>query len=211
VRDSGRALALAGAGFTATFLVGLVLVGELAGSVGEPDRVFEAHFASESQRAADMAGAALLVLAAIAFSVFTALLPRRGNPIGADEPVAAVVLRASGTLAAVGLLVAAVSFATVPASLWFGDLFDDSALGTGQAVVPQFGYAALVGAMVPAAVVMFAAIWLRSFPTWLDRGSYVLAVLLLVGSVMVAPAALLAAWVALVSVDAWREAPSSRE
>jgi hypothetical protein len=102
-----------------------------------------------------------------------------------------------------------VSFATVPASLWFGDLFDDSALSMGQAVLPQFGYAALVGAMVPAAVVMLAATRLRSFPTWLDRGSYVLAVLLLVGSVMVAPAALLAVWVALVSADAWREAPSS--
>ena len=204
MRDSGKPLALVGVGFAATFLVGLALVGELAGSVGEPDRVFEAHFASESLRAADLAGSILLLLSAIGFAIFSALLSSRA--VEAQKPLAAVVLRASGTLAAVGLFMAAVSFATVPMSLWFGELFDDSALSTGQAVLPQLGYAALVGAMFSAVVVMLAATRVSSFPTWLDRGSYGLAVLLLVGSLMVAPMALLGVWVALVSFVAWREA-----
>jgi hypothetical protein len=204
VRDSGKPLALAGAGFATTFLVAHALLGELAGSVGEPDRVFETHFASESLRAADLAGSIFLLLSAIGFAIFSALLS--STAVEAQKPVPSVVLRASGTLAAVGLFMAAVSFATVPASLWWGELFDDSALSTGQAVLPQLGYAALVGAMVSAVVVMLAATRISSFPTWLVRGSYGLAVLLLVGSLMVGPMALLAVWVALVSLVAWREA-----
>ena len=116
----------------------------------------------------------------------------------------AAVVRAAGTLAAVGLFVAAVSLATVPASIVMGGLFDDPGIIDGQALPPQFGYMALVAAMVSAAVMIVTVPQVQRLPRWLTRLGYLLALLLAIGSPAVSPTILLAVWVGFVSVAIWR-------
>ncbi len=202
--ESGRSSAVAGGLFVVSFVAGVALVGDLAGSFADSDETFVAHFASASQRAADLVGSLLLFVSAMALLVFALLISAASDDAQEREAVSAVVARASGTLAAVGLFVAALSFATVPASISFGDLFDDPGIGVGQAVIPQFGYVALVGAMLSAAVMIVAASQFQRLPSWLVRLGYVLAALLALGSVTVAGTILLAVWVGLVSVMTWR-------
>jgi hypothetical protein len=121
-------------------------------------------------------------------------------------------------LATGGLIVAAAAFLTVPLSINFGNLYGDPAFGEGQAVIPQFGFAALtVGAMWPAAVMITTVALLGSLPVWLSRVSYVVAVLLVVTCFMVATLfVLLPAWVVLTALALRRrpdrtDFPAARE
>jgi hypothetical protein len=199
-----RATAIVGGSFVATFVLGLVLVGETAGSFAEPDDYFPRHFASSSQRIEDLVGSFFLLAAAIALLVFARLVSMSRSDVSVRGQVSSAVVQASGTLAAVGLFVAAVSLATVPASIVIGEIFDDPGIIDGQALPPQIGYVALVGAMVSAAVMIVMVPQVRRLPRWIARVGYVLALLLLIGSPAVAPAILLAVWVGLASVAMWR-------
>ena len=113
------------------------------------------------------------------------------------------VARAAGMVAGVFILVAALALLTVPASISMGKFFGegDGVFAESQAVLPQFGYVAIVfGAMIPAAVAIVAIARLRLFPIWLTRLSFVMATLLALTSGMVSSMVLLPAWAVLATV-----------
>jgi hypothetical protein len=202
--------------FVVTFVVGLALVGELAGSVGETDETFVELFSSDSRRLGEIVGSFLLVVAGLAFLYFTRLLVVAARR--SDQEAAWEFVGGTGMLAAGGLIVAAVAFLTVPLSINFGNLYGDPAFGEGQAVIPQFGFAALtVGAMWPAAVMITTVGLLGSLPVWLSRVSYVIAVALVVTCFMVSTLfVLLPVWVVLTALALRRgldrsDVPAERE
>jgi hypothetical protein len=193
---SGRLALIAGWVFAATFFVGLILVGDQAGAFADSDRAYAELFGDVSHRLEDLTGSALLIVAAIAFGVFTHLVAPALGP-DADRYVWTVVVRVSGLLAAGSILAAGAAFATVPASLVIGDFFDDPGIVTSQNILPSLGYILLVlGAMIPAAVVMVGSTRLGLFPRWFVWVTLVVAVVLIVTGPMVSAMALLPIWVA---------------
>ena len=127
--------------------------------------------------------------------------------VGSSKPEASSegywVARAAGMVAGVLMIVAALALLTVPASISMGKFFGegDRVFAEGQAVLPQFGYVAIVfGAMISAAVAIVAIARLRLFPTWLNGLSFVVAVLLALTSAMVSSMVLLPVWVILATV-----------
>ena len=193
---SSRAITVAGGIFVAAFTVGLVLLSGLAGSFGDSDDTFVEHFSSGSQRGVDIAGSVSFVVAAVVFVYFTELIGSVVSETSTQTP-ALVLVRAAGMLAGVGMLVASLAFLTVPLSISFGELYDEvgGAFGDSQAVLPQFGYVALVvGAMVPAAITIVAITRLRLFPRWLTRFSYAVAVVLVLTSATLVTTILLPIW-----------------
>jgi len=92
-----------------------------------------------------------------------------------------VVARVGGTLAAASILLAGAAFLAVPASLLLGGLYGDPGLVTAQSVLPHFGYILLVvGATIPAAVLMVASTRFADFPMWLRWVTVIAAILLVV-------------------------------
>ena len=143
--------ARAGTVFAVLFFVSLAALGELLGSFADADRVFVGHFADGANRARDIIGSILLVLAGWLMLWFVIEL-------SAEREDHRVSLVATAALSAGGMITAGLALATVPLSIVFGDLFDDPGLGVGQAVLPQFGSVALeVGAM-PAAAAFVALV-----------------------------------------------------
>jgi hypothetical protein len=196
VESTGRLALIAGWVFAATFFVGLILVGDQAGAFADSDRAYAELFGDASHRLEDLAGSALLIVAAIAFGAFTHFVaPALGTD--ADRYGWTVVIRVSGLLAAGSILMAAAAFATVPASLLLGDFFDDPGIVTGQNLLPSLGYILLVlGAVIPAAVVMVGSTRLGLFPRWFVWVTLVVVVVLIVTASSVSAIALLAIWVA---------------
>ena len=107
----------------------------------------------------------------------------------------------TGSSAGGGMIVAAVAWATVPMSLWFGSLVDDPGLQEGQAVLPQFGYVALaLGGMLPAAAfIAFVARTPGSVPRWLSVVSYPIAALVAFTALLFMPVLLFILWVVAVA------------
>lgn len=176
--------------FTAAFVVS---VGDLVGAFADSDRVLIERFADEGNRLRDIAGAYLLALSGLSFVWFAFTLSR-------DAAASRVPLLLTGSLAAVGMISAAVAFATVPMSLWFGSLVDDPGLQEGQAVLPQLGYVVLaMGAMLPAAA--FMVIVARAdglVPRWLSFATYPASALVALTALLFMPLFLFAAWVVAV-------------
>lgn len=199
---SARVISVTGGFFVVAFVASLVLLGDEVGAFADSDRAFVEHFSTGSQRAADIAGAGLLVAAAAAFMGFTHLIAsRRNDPLNGSG--ASSLVRTAGLLAGVFMVIAALALVTVPLSVSLGEFYDEEgkAFREGQAVLPQFGYVTLVfGAMLPAAVAIVAAARLGLFPRWLTRLTYPIAVLLAVTSGSVSTMALLPIWVALATV-----------
>jgi len=191
--------ARAGGVFFVLFAVSMVVLGDLLGSFADSDRAFVDHFADGGNRAKDIAGSYLLVLAGLSMIRFAIALAA----VRADRrlPIFVTAFPAAGAT-----IVAGLSLLTVPLSISFGDLTDDPGLGTAQAVLPQFGAVALaVGAMLPAAA--FVIVLARTpnlLPRWLSLASYPVAVLLLV-AILVAPMMLWSIWIAAVSLTLWRQ------
>ncbi len=199
---SDRALSTAGALFVVAFVVGVALLGDELGAFGDSDETFVEHFSTGSQRAADIMGSLALAAAAAAFMCFTHLIVST-RPDALGESARARVARTAGMLAGVFMFVAALALVTVPMSISVGELFDEEggAFGEGQAVLPQFGYVALVfGAMLPAAVTIVAVARLGLFPRWLSRTSVAVAILLALTSSSLITVVLLPVWVALSTV-----------
>lgn len=178
--------------FVAAFVVGL---GTLVGSFADADAVFTDRWADPGNRTRDVVGSYLLALAAIAFGWFAHTLTR---DLQARRPV----LLLTGTAAAGGMLLAASAWATVPLSLMFGSWVDDPGLQTGQAVLPQFGFAALaIGAMLPAAAFIVCVGRVPGLlPRWLSVASYPVAVLVALTALLFMPMFLFVAWVLAVIV-----------
>ena len=202
---AGRAQGAAGSAVAFVVLFGAAFVlslGTLVGAFADPDRVFVDRFADEQDRSRDIAGSYLLALAGLAFAWFAHGLARH-----AGSRRAPLVL--SGSAAGAGMVLAAVAFATVPLSLWFGSLVDDPGLEDGQAVLPQFGYVALtMGAMLPAAA--FIVVVARTpglVPRWLSAVSYPVAVVVALTTVLFMPLFVFVAWVVAVAATARASAP----
>ena len=95
-----RATAITGGVFAVAFAVGLMFVGETAGSFAEPDDYFPRHFASSSQRIEDLLGSFFWLAAAIALLVFARLVSMSRSDMSVRGQVSSAVVQASGTLAA---------------------------------------------------------------------------------------------------------------
>jgi hypothetical protein len=197
--------------FVVAFGAGLVLLGSEIGAFGDSDRAFVEHFSAGSQRAADIAGSFLLMASAVAFMYFTHLIAstQTSDP---NQSTSSNVVRTTGILSGIFMIVAALALITVPLSISMGEFFDED--GTvfqhGQAVLPQFGYVTLVfGAMIPAAVAIGVASRLGLFPVWLNRASLPIAVLLALTSGSVGTMALLPLWVGLTTVVLAWSTPSN--
>jgi hypothetical protein len=184
------------------FVVGLALLSEELGAFGDSDGTFVEHFSSGSRRGADIGGSVARAGAAAAF-VHVKHLIALTQPEALDRSSQSGLVRAAGMLAGVFMFVAALALVTVPLSISLGEFFDEDggAFGESQAVLPQFGFVALVfGAMLPAAVTIMAVARLGLFPRWLTRSSFLVAVLLAVSSGSVMTMVLLPIWVALSTV-----------
>ena len=194
-----RGVARAGVVFVVLFAAAFALsVGDLVGAFADPDRVFVDRFEDGGNRARDVAGSYLLALAGLAFVWFAHALSREAN---SRSP-----LLITASVAAGGMIVAAVAFATFPLSLWFGSLVDDPGLQEGQAVLPQFGYVALaMGAMLPAAAfIVLVARTPGLVPRWLSIASYPVAALVAFTALLFMPLYVFVAWVVAVVATQWR-------
>ena len=193
-----KSAARAGAVFVVLFTSGLVALGDLLGSFADSDSTFVDHFSDSGNRAKEIAGSYLLVLAGVCFVWFANALAEVRN----DRRTPIVV---TASLSAGAMIVAGLASMTVPLSISFAGLTDDTPFGEGQAVLPQFGSVALtIGSMLPAAA--FVVIVARTpglLPRWLSVAGYPVAALLLV-AITVAPMLLFSIWIAAVSVTLWR-------
>jgi hypothetical protein len=211
VESTGRLALITGWVFAAAFFVGLILVGDQAGAFADSDRAYAELFGDVSHRLEDLAGSALLIVAGIAFGAFSHLVAPALRP-DEDRYGWTVVVRVSGLLAAASILVAGAAFATVPASLVIGDFFDDPGIVTGQNILPSLGYILLVlGALIPAAVVMVGSTRLDLFPRWFVWVTLVVAVVLIVTGPMVSALVLLPIWVAGAAVLQYRSKQRSTQ
>jgi hypothetical protein len=195
---SVRPFRVVGGLFAISFVVGMIFLGDLAGAFADRDAAFEAHFSSGANRAGDLIGSVLLIVAAATFLLFVSFLTEAAD---GSEPIPSIVIRSLGGLVGGGLVLASACFATVPASIGVGDLTGDPGLQFGQAVLPQLGYVALVASMLLASAMIVTVSRFQVGPRWLAWSGYGLAVLLTLGSGAVSPVVLLAVWVALVSIS----------
>ena len=179
-----------GSVFVVLFVGSAALLGELVGSFADSDAQFVTLFSDTGNRIGYIAGSVLLVLAGLAFVWFA-------HALSFDTGAYRVPLLITGAAVAIGMIVAALAFATVPLSLLFGSFFSDPGLESGQAVLPQFGYVALsLGGMLPAGI--FIAIAARTpdlLPRWLAIASYPVAILVSLTALLFMPFALFVLWV----------------
>ena len=195
--------------FVVAFGLGLGLLGPEIGAFGDSDQAFVEHFSAGSRRAADIAGSFLLMAAAAAFMYFAHLIASIKTS-DLNHSATSGMVRTTAMLSGIFMIVAALALVTVPLSISMGEFFDEdgTVFQQGRAVLPQFGYVALVfGAMIPAALTIVAAARLGLFPAWLTRASLPVAVLLGLTSGSVITMALLPIWVALATVMLARLAP----
>lgn len=209
-RPVSHGAVVAGALFALFFFVGLVLIGDQAGAFADSEAAFNELFADEAQRTQHVAGSLLLIVAAIAFAIYAYGVgddPRLG-----PTPMLAVVVRASGVLAAGAMLGAGAAFLTVPLSLVMGDFFDDPGIVSGQAILPHLGYVLLVaGVGLAAAVVILAQAQVAGQPRWFVWFSRVSALLLVIGAPSVAGMGILPIWTVVAVVARRGGTPASRE
>lgn len=103
-------------------------------------------------------------------------------------------------------MLAALSAATIPLSIWFGSLVDDPGIQQGQGVLPQFAYVALtMGGLLPAGLFIIAAA--RSgglMPRWLGYVSYPVGASVATAALTFMPLFLLPVWVLVYVVAEWR-------
>ena len=195
-------IARPGSAFVVLFLGSSVLLGDLVGSFADSDTQFVTLFSDAGNRIGYIAGSVLLVLAGLAFVWFAHALSYETGPRRAP-------LLITGAAAAMGMVVAALAFATVPLSLLFGSFFSDPGLESGQAVLPQFGYVAFsLGGMLPAGIfIAIAASTPDLLPRWLSIASYPVAVLVSLTALLFMPFALFILWVAVATATVSRRRP----
>ncbi len=178
--------------------------GTLAGSFADGDHVFVERYADSATRVRDIVSGYLLVFAGLAFGWFAQALSR-------VAPLQRAPILLAGSAAAGAMILTALAWTTVPMSITFGTFFDDPGLEQGQAVLGQFGYVTLMmGAMVPAAVVMIAVARAPGLlPRWLSIASYPVAVLVSLSALLFSPLFLFVGWVVAVAVTQWRRRESA--
>lgn len=177
-RSEGRSRAWSAIAFGVLYVAGVVPLGELLGSFGDPDETFADYFAKDSNRIGTVLGSVALALAGLAFLWFLSNLRLFVERVG---PLPGVVT-AAGTTFVVLLFVGTAALVTVPYARTFGAAYgDDALLLSGEALLPQLGYVLLgVFAMWAAAVFILATTLAArangSFPRWLVRVGFASAV-----------------------------------
>lgn len=191
-----------GSAFVVLFLGSSVLLGDLVGSFADSDAQFVTLFAGAGNRVGYVVGSVLLVLAGLAFVWFA-------HALSCETGTRRAALLITGATAGSGMIVAALAFATVPLSIQFGSTVGDPGLQAGQAVLPQFGFAALgLGAMLPAGIfIALAAMTPDLLPRWLVAASYPVAVLVALTAFLYLPMILFVLWVVAATVTVSRRRP----
>ncbi len=207
---SSRASSIGGFTFIACFTVGFLLLGELLGQFGDPDRTFVAYYADEGNRWRDIVGGMLLVASGLSLLIFLYGQTQRLRAVGGREMGLDLALL-SGAIAVTLLLTAATMLSAVSAAQAFGDLFGDDAMTeTSVSLAPQIGYILLAVPMIWS-LVLAIALLARSaratgvWPRWILGLSLACVVLLPLGAFAVMPVVLLPIWVASVSIWNWRQ------
>lgn len=185
--------------FVILFVGSVVPLGELVGSFADSDTQFVTLFSDTGNRIGYVVGSVLLLLAGLAFVWFA-------HALSCDTGAYRAPLLITGAAAAIGMIVAALAFATVPLSLLFGSLFGDPGLESGQAVLPQFGYVAFsLGGMLPAGIfIVIAARTPDLLPRWLSIASYPVAVLVSLTALLFLPFAVFVLWVVAATLSVSR-------
>jgi hypothetical protein len=192
--------------FAVLFTAGVLALGDLGGSFGDPDRQFVSHYSDASKRALDIAGGLLLAGSGFSFLVFVARLRDRSRMAGADATLTDQAL--AGAIVFVALLLAATAGLLTPAvAISLGNLFDEARPrleGAEVAVVAQLGYVLLLSGMLAAAftVATISLTALRSgvFGPRLVRFGFVTAALLVIAVASI-PVFALPLWVLAVSLS----------
>jgi hypothetical protein len=192
---------IAGYAAAITFVVGLILASH-SPDVGDPDAKIISFYAKHSNRVGILVGAYLLVFCALFLIWFAAgLRERLRNAEGQSSRLSDVVL-GGGILAAVGLSVGAIGFASIPAGESFGGAPLHSAdvarflpgIGYGMVmIVGMFGAIAMIDAV--SIVIMRTGV----LPRWLGWLGFVCGVLLLFGVVFL-PLIALPVWLVATSI-----------
>jgi hypothetical protein len=207
---SSRASSVGGFAFIVCFTVGLLLLGELLGQFGDPDRTFDAYYADEGNRWRDIAGGLLLVAAGLSLLIFLHGQTRRLRGAGGGDSSLELALL-SGAISVAIFLTAAAMLSAVAAAQAFGDLFGDDAMtDTSVSLAPQIGYILLAVPMIWSLVLTIALLaWAAratgAWPRWLLGLSLACVLLLPFGVFAVMPVVLLPIWVASVSIWNWRQ------
>lgn len=206
-RDVGRQAARWGFAFVGLFLLAGFALGGVFGSFGDPDAWFSERYASAGTRALDIAGGALLTLAALALLPFLNRLPPGDLPARRDSVADA------GLLGVALLLGGAAAVMTVPLAIAFGALFGDDALTSpAVALAPQLGVVLICfsAGWVLAVVIVAQTRRIRratDAPRWFVWCGYGCAVVLATSAVSGLALIGLPVWVGLVS---WRLARLAR-
>jgi hypothetical protein len=205
-----RIAALAILAFGALFVAGSVVLGEIAGALGDPDPVFAEHYASGENRAGDIIGCSILVVASALFLVFVAAMRQdlHGGGIASDLFTLGGVAFVALWLVAVGLLMA------TPLAIIFGQGFDDTGQFDGghASVLPQAGMVVLLVCALPMAALTIGSLAAASrsadvLPRWHGWVSLLCAVgLLFAFSYMTMPAMPL--WCAATGIALLRARPA---
>lgn len=189
--------------FLVVFVAAVFLNGDVAGSFADPDSQFVSIYADASNRATYVGGAFLLALAGLSFAWFAYALSSEAGSFRFP-------LLITGGAAGIGMIVAALAWATVPISISFGALVDDPGFESGQSVLAQFGWVAFgMGAMLPAGIFIAIAAWTPGvLPRWLVIPSYPIAILVSLTALLFLTSALFVIWVIAVTASHGRRARS---
>lgn len=196
-----RMPALAGIVFAAAFVAGFLIVGNAFGNFGDPDATFAEYYAGDHE--AEIIAGYLLVIAAIAFVCFVAGI---AAPAAADRATAttAMIAIASSAIFAALVSAAAAAAVTIPASRFFGGIFDDDGqLVSEVAALPQLAYVLLFmpGILFASVTLVCTSLVMRAgdFPRWMSSSGFAAAAVLLL-AVFFMPVAALPLWVLAVSI-----------
>ena len=206
VANPHRAVAASGITFAVLFVAAVLTLGDLLGSVGDPDRQFVSHFASGANRARHIVGAYLLAGAGLFFLVFVTHLHALLRGRTQEETTLATIGMGSTIVIVVMLFASAVALSAVATSIGYADIFDEDPHEFSPdtlRLATQIGFLFQVFGMLAGALAVGAtSLWaMRSdiLPGWLAWLGLVLAFVLLF-ALFFLPTFALPIWVLTVSI-----------
>ena len=179
-----RPLRVPAIGLGVSYLVAILMLGSLLGSLGDASTAFTEHYDNDANRVRDLLGSLALLVAA-AMLVWTAVTARQETIVRArssvrDLSTVAGVVTASTLVASSGLLM------TVPLTTSIGDLTDDPGIDAGvQAGIAQAGTVVLLVAALCLALttVLLARLGRQNLavPRWIGATAWATAATLCLG------------------------------
>jgi hypothetical protein len=206
---SDRWTMLTGIAFTVLFVLGM-LVGSDSPDPDAPDAEWTEWFSDGGNRGAQIFSLFMLVLAAVAFTVFiTGFVRRLRWDPAANESAANLALYAGLVMAAM-IAVGGVAKNQISGAVEFGDMPLPSAEVLRTAEQFGFGVILVAGGLFAAAAVLAASIAARNtsvVPSWLVTAGLVAGVILLF-SVLFVPMIVLPLWVLAAAISVGRRSGS---